>query len=322
VPIETGRVPVSRPWTDGRSSAKKLALVDRLVGATEPVSPEARELIEELTAYETRVEGVVAFDVGTERLKRLINDQAASMARRCQALRLLLRTATQATVDYLFGIAMVEADAVLRQEALSGLVALRLRGEALEFPTQPIRRQVAREVANYQRIIHVAEIYRQHARGALAPDDPLIGLLRVLLEEAVDQLFRLLMLRYRPDDIHLVYEHLRVPDPYIRSDAVELLDNLLDPVMRTIIAPVLDEDRFLSLLQEGTGVVYEPDTAYRLLQAAIWDHNYWLSVTALCAVGRLRLVTMRQELEKAARHTTPIVAKAARVALHLAALPS
>jgi hypothetical protein len=91
--------------------------------------------------------------------------------------------------------------------------------------------------------------------------------------------------------------------------------------MRTVIAPVLDEDRFLSLLQEGAGIVYEPATAYRLLQAAIWDHNHWLSVTTLCAVGRLRLTTMRQELEKASRHTTPIVAKAARVALHLSALP-
>jgi len=313
---------VFRSLTDGRLSARKLALIDRVVNAHEPVSPDARALIAELAAYETRVEAPFAFDVGTERLKRVITDQQESMAKRCQAVRLLGRASNQATVDYLFGIAMVEADAVLRQEALSGLVKLRLHGGKLEFPLQPIRRQVAREVANYQRILHVAQIYRQHHRGRLSADDPLIGLLHVLLEESVEQIFRLLMLLYRPDDIHLVYEQLQVPDPYLRADAIELLDNLIDSAMRTVIGPILDEDRFLSLLEEGTGAVYEPATAYRLLQSAIWDHNYWLSVTTLCAVGRLRLTAMRQELEKAAHHTTPIVSTAARVALHLATLPS
>ena len=63
----------------------------------------------------------------------------------------------------------------------------------------------------------------------------------------------------------------------------------------------------------------EPTAAYRFLQEAIWDHNCWLSVTTLCAVGRLRLTTMRQELEKASRHTEPLIATAAKVAL-LAAL--
>jgi hypothetical protein len=154
----------------------------------------------------------------------------------------------------------------------------------------------------------------------LAGNDPVILLLRVLLEESVEQIFRLLMLIYRPADIHLVYEQLRASDDYVRSDAVELLDNLVGPSMRAIIFPILDEDRFLSLLEETSPTAYEPTAAYRLLQGAIWDHNCWVSIVTLCAVGRLRLTTMRQELEKASRHTMPPISAAAKVALHLATL--
>jgi hypothetical protein len=174
-------------------------------------------------------------------------------------------------------------------------------------------------VANDQRIIVVARVYRQHSRGSLSPDDPVVELLRVLLEESVEQIFRLLMLLYRPDDIHLVFEQMRAPDAYLRADAVELLDNLIDPGMRATIFPILDEDRFLGLLDEASDTAPDPAAAYRMLQEAIWDHDRWLSVTTLCAVGQLRLTTMRQELERASRHGPPLVSTAAKVALALAA---
>ena len=180
---------------------------------------------------------------------------------------------------------------------------------------------MAWEVANHQQIVLVVQIYRQHHRGPVPADDALLALLRVLMEESVEQIFRLLMLLYRPEDIHLVYEQLRVPDGYVRADAIELLDNLVDAPMRPIIFPILDEDRFLAALEELAGATHEPTTAYRLLQGAIWDHNCWLSVTTLCAVGKLRLTTMRQELERASRNSTPLIAAAAKVALHLATLP-
>jgi hypothetical protein len=214
---------------------------------------------------------------------------------------------------------MVEEDTVVRQEALRGLVRIRIRGGRLEFPLPAIQRQIAREVEDYRRVTSVAGIYRRHYRGPLPQDDPLLGLLGLLTEESSEQVFRLLMLLYRPEDIHLVYEQMQSDDAYLRTDAIELLDNLIDVKMRRVIAPVMEEDRFLDGLENGA--VHEPAAAYRMLQGAIWDHNCWLSATTLCAVGRLRLTTMRQELEKASRHTAPVISRAAKVALHLVALP-
>ncbi|MBI2104866.1 MAG: MFS transporter [Candidatus Omnitrophica bacterium] len=311
-----------RSLADAPSSGRKLALVNRLVGASARWSADAAAFLAELAAYETRGEQPAADRLRVaELLRRTISDPREPMAARCQAIRRLAGLPEQATVDYLFGIAMVEADVVLRQEALCGLVRLRLRGGGtLEFLPQPVRRQIAREVANYERIAQVAQVYRRHHGGAVSADDPLLGLFRALMEETVEQVFRLLVLLYRPDDIQLVYEQLSAPDAYLRADAIELLDNLVDPPMRRVIAPILDEDRFLSAL-EGPPPVADPVQTHRLLQDAIWDHNCWLSVTTLCVVGRLRLPAMRPELEKAAHHTTALVSKAAKLALHFSEQP-
>jgi len=304
--------------TDSRFVEQKLGLIDRLMTANEPPVPAAKDLLQELKMYETSFMHATEPGGGVAQLKILIRDERESIATRRQAIRAIARVADQAIVDYLLGTIMVEEDAVLRCEAVLGLVRLRLFWRRFEFPSPTIRGQIAKEVAMYQRILQVAGIYRQHMRTALTADDPVMALLRLLAEETVEQIFRLLMLLYRPEDIHLIYEQLRAPDTYVRSDAIELLDNLLDPAIRAVIFPILDENRFLSMLEEGVVAVQDPVLAYRVLQEAIWNHHRWLSVTALCAIGRLRLTSMHLELEKASRHAPPLVSMAAKVAIHLA----
>jgi len=302
--------------TLGRSPEHKLSLAGRLVEGNQE-SAQARELLAHLSRYEEPLTAASMQDspLDLQRLKMTIQDRSQKIGVRRQAVRLLGRQVNQDALDYLCGMLIVEEEAALRSEVVRELVKMRLSRRGLPFPAPLIRRQVGREVANYERIVRVGAIYQQHHRGPLAVDDPVLALLRLLMEESVEQIFRLLMLLYRPEDIHLVYEQMRVSDSYLRADAIELLDNLVDPAMRAVIFPILDEDRFLSFLDEHADSHLEPTAAYRLLQEAIWDHNCWLSVTTLCAVGRLRLTTMRQELEKAARHTEPLISTAAKVAL-------
>ncbi|MDP3722074.1 MAG: Npt1/Npt2 family nucleotide transporter [Candidatus Omnitrophota bacterium] len=308
--------------TDGRLSERKLALVGQLVTTPAGPSPGAQELCDELAAYETHLASVGELGRELGRLTTEVSDPRVPMGTRRQAIRVLSRVVDQRTVDYLFGVVVVEEDPLLREEAVRGLVRLRVRGRRLEFPARPIRRQVAREVDHYQRIIQVTAIYRRHHPGPPAADDPVIALLRVLLEESVDQIFRLLMLLYRPEDIHLVYEQMRASETYIRTDALELLDNLVDPEMRSVLFPVLDEDRFLSMADEPPAGEQASATVHRVLHEGIWGQNRWLSVATLCAIGRLRLTAMRPEIEQASRQTIPVTTTAAKVALHLSTLRS
>jgi hypothetical protein len=304
--------------TDSHFVEQKLALIDRLITTSDPQFPSATELMQALKTYETNFLNATEPGAGVAQLKVLIRDEREAIAARRQAIRAIARVSDQAVVDYLLGTIMVEEDAVLRREAVLGLVRLRLFWRRFEFPPAAIRGQIMKDVATYQCIIHVAAIYRQQMRAALAADDAVVALLRLLAEETVEQIFRLLMLLYRPEDIHLIYEQLRAPDTYVRSDAIELLDNLIDPAIRALIFPILDENRFLAILDEEPPAMQDPVLAYRVLQEAIWNHHRWLSVTTLCAIGRLRLTSMHLELEKASRHAPPLVSTAAKVAIHLA----
>ncbi len=321
----SGEPPLSSatvPLTSVSAPQRKLSLVTRLLEDHQH-SAQARALVTELTRHEAAPSAAPhperAYDVAG--LKELLRDRSQDTVVRRQAIQLLARHIDQNTFDYLCGVMLVEEEATLRHEAVRALVTMRLTRREVRVPVEQVRRQVAREVDYYTRIAQIAAVYRQRRRDPVGADDPIIGLLRVLLEESVEQIFRLLMLLYRPEDINLIYEQMRVPEPHIRTDAIELLDNLVDPVMRGTIAPILDEDRFLSVVdQPGPGRQEEPAEDYRLLQDAIWDHDCWLSITALCAVGRLRATTMRQELERASQHRSPLVAAAAKLALHLGAL--
>lgn len=179
-----------------------------------------------------------------------------------------------------------------------------------------IRRQIAQEVATYQQLLRVAAAYRHYQREQGKGPDAIGSLLRVLAEESVERTFQLLTLLYRPEDIQLVYAQMREPDIHVRADAVELLDNLIDPELRGVLFPMLDEDRFLAAFEAPSERIHEPD-AQQALQQAIWDRDAWLGVATLCVVGQLRLASLREDVEKAVHHPAPLVATAARMALHL-----
>ena len=296
--------------TVGRAPRQKLSLFEALM-ADRMHMTHTRDLLAQLTRYEQALEGAApfarAFEVNW--LKQVIQDRDQEMPLRKQAIHHLARQEDQDTFDYLCGMLMVEEEAILRDEVSKALVRMHMRAKLLQVPIAQIRRQIGREVESHQRVSHILAFYEKQTIELKPQADPVLTLLQVLKEESVEQVFRLLMLLYRHDDIHLVYEQLRVPDIHVRADALELLDNLVDPPMRRVLLPLLDEDP----------PPEELESTYQVLQEAIWDHNCWLSVTTLCAVGRMRLNAMNTELERAARHTMPLVAAAAKVALSFVA---
>ena len=302
-----------------RGPEQKLALVAKLV-ADGSGAGLGQELLDRLRRYDEPLDDGAPLTPGLElmTLQQTIQDHTKPVAMRRQAIRLVARHDSKDVADYLCGMIVVEEVAALRQEALRQLVKLRLSDRSLPMPIVLLRRQVAREVRDYQRVKQMAAIYRQQHGTPPAPDDPVIGLLRELMQESVEQIFRILMLLYRPEDIHLAYEQMKAEDTRLRADAIELLDNLIDPAMRTTIFPILDEDRFLRLVDEPDGRE-EPTVAFRAFQEAIWDHNCWLSVTALCAIGRLRISTLQPEVQKVLERRESLVSTAAKIALHLAA---
>lgn len=170
-----------------------------------------------------------------------------------------------------------------------------------------------------QHIARVAVIYRNNA-GAVGQHDGVLQLLGLLMEEGIEQIFRLLGMIYRPKDIYLVYNQLREPDAYVRADAVELLDNLIDPAVRWLIFPILDENQFLERVTgQADEPLIEPGDSLRVLQQSLWDHHRWLSLTVIGMAGQLRMRPLLPELERALTHPVAVIRLAAEAARHVAA---
>ena len=240
------------------------------------------------------------------------------MTKRRGTIKAIAQHHTQESVDRLLGMLMVEEDAVMRRELVRGLMKLRLRRVLrMEFPKRIIRRQIHKEVHAHRRIAQVVAVYHAAASRRPAADDPVLGLLRLILEESTEQIFRLLSLVHRPEDIHLIYNQLRESDAYLRADAIELLDNVIDPGISRLIAPVLDDDEHLGRFDDCERV---GDEAWATLRQGIHDHNHWLGVVILCVVGRLRLEPLLGELEWAQSSDSAFVRQAAHVARQLAGL--
>jgi hypothetical protein len=241
-----------------------------------------------------------------ELLRRVLTDSHQPSGRRTEALKTLVRRGGQEEVDNLLGLLLVEEDAEMRHELIRGLVTLRLgHGHGLEFPKRLIRRQIAKEVGDSERVVRLAEIYHRLCEGRLREQDPFVALLRLLMEEATLRLFWLLSLVYRPEDIYLIYKQVRESDDYLRADALELLDNLVDPGLRGVILPVLDEDRFLERMSNPLdGQASDVEATCGILRSGVQDPNRWLNLMIVWLAGQLRLESLWPDLDAVAkRHT-------------------
>jgi ATP/ADP translocase len=297
----------------------KLACISQLLLANGSIGEHGQPLLDALTAYEQTPQPPAhwAPSVSFEDLKACLQDVREPIIVRRYAVTQLVSRGGQETVDALLGLLVIEEDTAMRQELIKGLAALRLGPMRLEFPKPLIRRQITKEVHGYQRIGRVAAIYRRGSASEVGTIDPLVSLLRLLMEEATQHLFLLLSLIYRPEDIYLIYRQIREPDTYVRADAIELLDNVLDANLRWVMVPVLDENLFLERLEADVDDAPMEGDAHRVLQEGLWDHHRWLSVVIMCVIGRLRVEPLMAELTKATEHPNPVVRMTAHVAHRL-----
>lgn len=79
--------------------------------------------------------------------------------------------------------------------------------------------------------------------------------LLVLLERRLDgnleRIFRLLGLRYPPDDMISIYKGIRSNKPDIRANAMEFLDSLLEANLERVIIPIIETAMLDTISEEA-----------------------------------------------------------------------
>jgi ATP/ADP translocase/HEAT repeat protein len=226
--------PVRRLLLDPDPAVRRAALKSA-PGVADPrlVPPLIEALGDAATRYRAGQALVAIGRPAAAPLGKLLADPAVSRTVRMEVPRLLRRIPDEES--YLLLRAHVHAnDSHLRLRIYGALSRLR---RELRRPAEPL--SFVQELATAEARETYANLAGWTQARALY-ETPLISeVFDTRQVWAVRRVLRLLELRYDPEPVKLVRE--RLADPARRANALEVLDTLLDPALRPIVMPLVDE---------------------------------------------------------------------------------
>lgn len=125
------------------------------------------------------------------------------------------------------------------------------------------------------------------------------------LRRGLRRILRVLELRYARPQLALVLR--RLDDPARRANALETLDALLEPPLKPIVLPLLDDQPWARRLQQARERCPEPRLPARFLLDRCRDPNPYDAYAALCAAARHGEAAAFQPAKASVAHPDPLV---------------
>ena len=155
-------------------------------------------------------------------------------------------------------------DPELQQEIIRALNRLRLSHPELRFEESKIVGRILEEARLYTQSLAALYTETRTYEGVGAPSpgrrmkvssvkkarQALIKALEIGLDSRLERIFRLLGLKYPPDDIYNVYLGVKSGEPDIRLNAVEFLDNVLSPDLKKVVIPIVETTLMDALIEK------------------------------------------------------------------------
>lgn len=189
--------------------------------------------------------GAAVFDPLTERM-----DNVNSQIELRRAIPSLVKhLGIQEAVDFLFDH-FEYPDQVVRFEVLRALNYLNANFAHLKFQKKQVLQSILDEARLYADTLAILYVQSQQQvqegdpfarQMALAEGrKSLTKLLEGRLDRNLERIFRLLGLRYPPDEIFSIYRGIQSKQSELRNDALEFLDNLLESNLKKVLIPLVE----------------------------------------------------------------------------------
>jgi AAA family ATP:ADP antiporter len=274
----------------------------------------AQTLIEALADRSTQRaarEGLAGYgDLVTGTLADWMIDPSIALAVRREIPRVLGDIATADALAALFRY-RVHDDVRLSYRVLKALQRVRGQRESLRMPRRLITEDLQHDARSY---VFAFVHYRSCPIGGQRSAERLLCIaLNERMEQALDRMFRRLALLYPPRDIYAAYRGLMTEDRRARGNAIEYLDNALDPDHRSILAPFIDD-----IGDEGLLAHAERSYGFRFvgyhesLDAMLSGDDPWLRALALWVVGARREQSLAEGVMRNLADRNPQVRETAR----------
>lgn len=223
----------------------------------------------------------------------------------------LLRIATPAAEAALFDN-LLDGDATLRFRVIFAINKLRQVNPGRPYDVPLVETAVAAEIMGHYRSYQIVGMMA----ARFGPTDPVVQAVRESIREEVERIFRLLKILYPDYDLHSAYFGLQSSNPVVHDNALEFLDNILKPQMRTLLVPLVDSevsvDERVELANRllGTAVASNEEAVATLMLS----DNAWLQSCAAYAIGSLGLKKLEPELDKWLNASDPLLRESAKQA--------
>ncbi len=192
---------------------------------------------------------------------------------------------------------VLDRDVVLRYHTIAAINRL---GQA--HPERPTDRKLIEMVLAAEIMGH----YRSYqVLGTLEgsmddPSNPIDHGLRESMEKETERIFRLLKILYPQYDLHSAHVGMQSTDPVVHDNALEFMDSVLPPEVRSLIIPLFDRN-----VPVGERIA----TANKLLGSTVGDREEaievmalsedpWLRACAAYAIGEMRLTRFAERLDE------------------------
>ncbi len=207
---------------------------------------------------------------------------------------------------------LLQSDTALRFSVIAALNKLRQARPELELEVQMVETVLAAEIMGHYRSYQILGTLG----GSLEGGDPVLRTLRETMDLEVERIFRLLSLLHPQYDLHSAYVGLQSRNPVIHDNALEFLDNVLKPQLRSALVPLLDSEVGMAERARlaGSMVHASLETREEAAAALVASQDPWLKSCGAYAIGTLRLFSLAEKLEECLQHEDPLLRETARQA--------
>jgi AAA family ATP:ADP antiporter len=215
--------------------------------------------------------------------------------------RVLSKINSQRSVDLLWEF-MNTGSLTLRFEIIKALNKLRANDLQLKFDKKRIDRQIKIENENFVKNLtaftvesHISKNLTtessQNIDGGLPQKarELLIKALRERLDHSLERIFRLLGLKYSSQDIYNAYLGISSGRTYLKANAIEFLDNVLEPKLKSIIIPIVENYALREESSHITPLVSHLELSELIVVREILvADDSWLKIISLHLVPHLK----------------------------------
>ncbi len=249
-----------------------------------------KQVREALAAYEDEV---------IDDIDNFLKDSKISTQIRMNLIKVLSLIGAQRSVDVLLNY-LDNPVPTIGFGAIKSLNNLRTKFTMLSFTSDKVEKQLWTELRNYQNILN----YFISEMSLISPDTRkgvqddvneelhnarqlLLKALEEKLDTIIEKIFRILGLKYPPDDLYNAYIGIFSGRPILKANAIEFLDNILPLKLKVSLIPILETySKQKTLNQYSSNLKVEKLTEQEVLNRLVQENDSWLTACALFLIAK------------------------------------